>query len=100
VTVRVRVRNAGHRQGAEVVELYVRFPPSAGEPPKVLKAFGKMQLAPGRSGTVMLTLHRHDFAVWSTSRHRWVIPAGRYTLMVGSSSRDIRGTASFWQRGS
>ena len=100
ITVRVRVRNTGSRPGAEVVQLYVGFPADAGEPPKVLKAFAKIQLDTARSGTVTLTIPRHDLAVWSEARNRWVVPTGRYGLMVGSSSRDIRGTASFWQRGS
>ena len=96
----VRVRNSGHREGAEVVQLYVGFPPSAGEPPKVLKAFRKVQLGPGRRATVKLTLDRRDLSVWNEARNRWVSPSGRYRLMVGSSSRDIRATASLWHRGS
>ena len=88
--VKVRVRNTGHREGAEVVQLYVGFPDSAGEPPKVLKAFRKMQLNPGQRATVTLTLDRRDLSVWSEARNRWVSPTGRYRLMVGSSSRDIR----------
>ncbi len=64
----------------------------------MLKAFAKIQLDPARSGTVPLTIPRHDLAVWSEARNRWIVPTGRYSLMVGSSSRDIRGTASFWQR--
>jgi beta-glucosidase len=98
--VKVRVRNTGDREGAEVVQLYVGFPASAGEPPKVLKAFRKVQLDPGKRATVTLTLDRRDLSVWSDTRHGWVSPTGRYRLMVGSSSRDIRSTASVWDRGS
>jgi beta-glucosidase len=97
ITVKVRVRNTGNRQGAEVVELYLAFPPGAEEPPKVLKTFGTVQLDPGSSAAVTLTLDRDDLTVWSEAENRWVIPTGRYNLMVGSSSRDIRSTASFWQ---
>lgn len=98
--VKVRVRNTGDREGAEVVQLYVGFPRGAGEPPKVLKAFRKVQLDPGRRSTVTLTLDRRDLSIWDTGENRWVSPTGRYRLMVGSSSRDIRSTASFWRRGS
>jgi beta-glucosidase len=100
VTAKVRVRNTGHREGADVVQLYVGFPDSAGEPPKVLKAFRKVHLDAGRSATVKLTLDRRDLSVWSEARNGWVSPAGHYRLMVGSSSRDIRATASLWHRGS
>jgi beta-glucosidase len=94
VTVKVRVRNAGARTGAEVVQLYVGFPRRAKEPPKVLKAFRRIQLARRHSATVTLRVKRRDLSVWSTARRRWVTPAGRYRLLVGSSSRDIRATAS------
>lgn len=30
------------------------------------------------------------FAVWDTAKHAWVVPDGKYTLLAGSSSRDIR----------
>jgi len=99
LSARVRVRNTGRRAGAEVVQLYIGYPASAGEPPKVLKAFRKVQLRPGREAQVRLRLDRRDLAVWSDARGRWVVPAGRYTLMVGSSSRDIRATAPVWVRG-
>ena len=85
--------------GAEVVQLYVGFPASAGEPPKVLKAFRKVQLDPGRKANVALTLDRRDLSVWSEAHNGWVTPTGRYTVMVGSSSRDIRLTSSFSRRG-
>jgi beta-glucosidase len=98
--VKVRVRNTGDREGAEVVQLYVGFPPGAGEPPKVLKAFRKVQLDPGQRSTVTLMLDRRDLSVWSEPRDGWVSPSGQYRLMVGSSSRDIRASASFWHRGS
>jgi beta-glucosidase len=97
VTAKVRVRNTGDREGAEVVQLYVGFPPSAGEPPRVLKAFRKVRLDPGQRATVTLSLDRRDLSVW---RGGWVSPAGRYRLMVGSSSRDIRATAAFRHGGS
>src|SRR4051794_3700184 len=81
--VKVRVANTGEREGAETVQLYVGFPARAGEPPKVLKAFRKVQLDPGTRATVTLTLDRRDLSVWDG--HRWVSPSGRYRLMVGSS---------------
>jgi len=98
--VKVRVRNTGDREGAEIVQLYVGFPQGAGEPPKVLKAFRKVQLDPGARSTVTLTLDRRDLSVWNDQQNRWISPSGRYRLMVGSSSRDIRATADLWHSGS
>jgi len=98
VVTKLRVRNTGDVDGAETVQLYVGFPPGAGEPPKVLKAFRKVQLDPGQRATVTLTLDRQDLSVWDSDRGRWVTPGGRYRIMVGSSSRDIRQTAGFTLR--
>ena len=46
------------------MQLYVGFPAAAGEPPKVLRAFRKVQLDPGQRATVTLTLDRRDLSVW------------------------------------
>jgi beta-glucosidase len=32
----------------------------------------------------------HPFGVWDERAQRWRVPAGRYTLRVGTSSRDAR----------
>ncbi|MDE2410152.1 MAG: glycoside hydrolase family 3 C-terminal domain-containing protein [Sphingomonadales bacterium] len=102
-TVTVRLANTGQRAGAEVVQVYLALPaaaPGLPQPPKRLVAFRKLSLAPGRSGTVSITLDpaatNHPFAVWSENRHGWTIPAGRFTVLVGRSSApadlDVAGT--------
>jgi len=91
--VSVRVTNTGTRAGAEVAQLYVGFPSSAGEPPKQLKAFEKVELGRRQSTTVTFRLTRRDLSSWSTRQHRWVTHPGSYRVMIGSSSRDIRTTA-------
>ena len=69
VTVRVEVTNTGDRRGAEVVQCYVAPPTSSRvtRPPKELKAFAKVQLDPGESTTVELTLDARAFAYWDPS---------------------------------
>ena len=47
----VTVKNTGAVHGAEVVQLYLGFPPSAGEPPQVLRGFKKLQISPGAEAT-------------------------------------------------
>jgi beta-glucosidase len=96
VSASFSLKNTGARAGAEVAQVYVGDPAAAGEPPKQLKAFQKVFLTPGQSQTVSVALDPRAFAVWDTSGHAWVVPGGRYTVMVGSSSRDIRlqGTVS------
>jgi beta-glucosidase len=89
-TVSVRVANVGTRAGAEVVQLYLGAPAAAQEPPKQLRGFEKILLKPGESKVVTLTLDKDSFAAWDTETHGWMVHPGTYSVMVGSSSRDIR----------
>jgi beta-glucosidase len=92
VTVDLDVTNTGKRAGQEVVELYVGFPstPTVLQPPRQLKGFAKVVLAPGQTRHVRLELNAHSLVYWDTNTHSWKIIAGTYRIMVGSSSRDIR----------
>lgn len=88
-TVRATVTNVGRRAGAEIAQLYVGFPPGAGEPPRQLKAFVKTTLRPGQSRRVRFNLTRRDFSVWNTDAHRWRQHPGCYRIRVGRSSADL-----------
>jgi beta-glucosidase len=91
VTVSLNVTNTGTALGAEVVQLYVGMPSTAvPEPPKWLKGFQKLSLAPGETGQVQLTLNERSFSYWDVNSSRWAVVPGTYEIMVGSSSRDIR----------
>jgi beta-glucosidase len=90
VTVRARITNTGKQEGAEVVQLYLGGPAAAGEPPKQLKGFEKILLKPGESKVVTMKLDMNSLAAWDTETHAWKVYPGSYSLMVGSSSRDIR----------
>ncbi len=91
VTVRMGVTNTGARPGAEVVQCYVAPPPSprVTRPPKELKAFAKVQLDPGESTTVELTLDARAFAYWHPVDEEWRVDPGTYELHVGRSSADV-----------
>jgi beta-glucosidase len=89
VDVEVDVTNTGRRAGAEVAQAYLTFPPSAGEPPRQLKAFAKVYLRPGERRHVRLTLDQRAFAVWDTAAQDWTTVTGRYRVSVGDSSRNL-----------
>ena len=93
----VTVTNEGSVAGREVVQLYLRFPATAGEPPLVLRSFGRTGLLqPGASELVQLDLSAHDLAIWDEGVARsWVPAIGEYVAHVGASSRDLRLDASF-----
>jgi beta-glucosidase len=80
----MRVSNTGKRPGAEVVECYLEFPASAGEPPRQLRAFRDVDLGAGKSTTVHLALTRSAFEIFQNGRFE--VPSGSFTALVGSSS--------------
>jgi beta-glucosidase len=97
ITVKVTVKNTGPVAGKEVVQLYLSAPAkSMDKPENELKAFAKtMLLAPGQSQFMIFTLHTSDLASFNTAQSAWVADAGEYKVKVGSSSRQIKGTATF-----
>lgn len=86
-TVSVDVKNSGAVAGAEVVQVYVTFPDTAGEPPRQLKGFEKKLLQAGQSATLTLDLDERAFQIWQGA---WARPNGDFKVEVGASSADIR----------
>lgn len=85
------VKNTGKREGAEVVQVYVApIAAKVDRPVKELKAFDKVELAPGKSKKVTLTLRQEDFAYFDEHLHDFIADAGDYEILVGASCDDIR----------
>ncbi|KAL4805784.1 glycosyl hydrolase family 3 C-terminal domain-containing protein [Aspergillus unguis] len=89
VRVAVSVKNTGPAFGKEVVQLYVRFPEAAGEPPRLLKGFEKVSLHVGESVTVSFALSREDLSIWDVNRRRWALVPGEYGFLVGRSETTV-----------
>ena len=87
--------NTGGRTGAEVPQLYLGFPPAAGEPPKLLKGFQRISLSPGQTQHVTFNLDWEDLANWDATAHGWIVTPGVFQVLVGAASRDIRLTGTF-----
>ncbi len=96
--VRANVRNTGKRAGTEVVQVYVGFPEDAGEPPKQLKAFRKVTLAPGAALDLELPLEPEALQIWDADADAWITAPGTYRVMVGTSSGDIVATKTLNRR--
>jgi len=88
-TVTATVANTGSRAGTEVVQVYVGAPAGLGEPPRQLKHFQRVTLAPGQAQTVSFTVTARDLAYWNTGTSAWTTPAGTYQIIVGNSSRNL-----------
>jgi len=94
-TVKLSVTNNGQVAGAEVVQLYVHDGHAAVKrPEKELKAFEKVFLKPGQTKTVTLALPAESFKYYDEGKKQWVLAPGKFDLLVGSSSRDIRQTGT------
>lgn len=72
VTVSLDVKNTGHREGAEVAELYVsESHPSVPRPVKELKGFAKVNLQPAETKRVTLKLDRRAFSFYDVKKGDW-----------------------------
>lgn len=90
IRVSCTLRNNGNRDGAEVVQLYIRdCISSVTTPVKALKGFEKVFLKKGESRRVEIRVPMRDLALWNEQMQRVVEP-GRFDVFVGSSSKDIR----------
>ncbi len=96
IKVAVDVANVGKLAGAEVVQLYVHdVKSSLVRPAKELKAFTKVFLRPGEKRKVELRLDERSFAFYDPHKKAWVAEPGKFEVLVGGSSRDIRLKKSF-----
>jgi beta-glucosidase len=92
VTVEADITNTGRVTGAEIAQLYVGIPSTAGvpEPPQQLAGFQKVLLRSGQTRHITFTLDARALRHWDTASHRWRVGAGTYRLLVGGGSRDVR----------
>ncbi|SBU95866.1 beta-glucosidase [Streptomyces sp. Ncost-T6T-1] len=93
--VAVTVANTGPRAGREVVQIYSTGPAgsSVARPPRELRGFASVTLAPGESREVVVHVSRDDLAHYSEREGGWRVEGGEYGIEAGSSSRDIRQSA-------
>jgi beta-glucosidase len=101
LTVMYTITNTGSRQGAEASQVYLTLPAVAGQPSKRLVGFQKVDLMPGTSQLVTITIDssasNHPFSYWVPDNDEpvtgwgngsWSTASGDYTVHVGTSSAD------------
>jgi len=90
VQVSVDVTNTGSRKGDEVVQLYLKDEVSSVTTYEYdLRGFERVNLAPGEKKTVQFTLHPDDLAILDKNMN-WTVEPGKFMVMIGSSSVDIK----------
>ena len=96
ITVTIPITNSGNREGAEVVQLYIMdMESSLPRPLKELKGFKKVNLAPGETVKVNFTIGKEALSFYTPERHEWVVEPGKFQILVGTASDDIRSSATF-----
>jgi beta-glucosidase len=90
VRVGFDVSNTGTRSGAEVAQVYVgdkhaKVP----RPVKELKGFARVELNPGETKHVQVTLDRRAFSYYDVKNHGWTVAPGDFDIYVARSSAEI-----------
>jgi beta-glucosidase len=94
-TVSFVVKNTGARAGREIAQVYASLPASAGEPPKRLVGWDVVELKPGESKTVRVSIDPMLLSVFDASTHAWRLTPGQYVIRVGGSSATLPLTSTF-----
>ena len=94
-TVAARVTNTSSRSGPAMLQLYLTSPAAAQEPPKQLKGYATVNLAPGQSSLVLFRLGASDLAYYNQNSNKFTVAPGCYTVLIGTSSTELHHTASF-----
>ncbi len=89
VRVNFRVKNTGNRSGAEIAEVYAALPEAAGEPPKRLVGWNKVNLNAGESKDVAVEIDTEYLSIFNVERDAWQLIPGTYTFLVGGSSQSL-----------
>jgi len=95
VEISFDVKNVGDKKGDEVVQLYIQDEvASVTRPAMELKGFKRVTLEPGEKKRVTFRLSVDQLAFYD-QHMRFVVEPGRFKVMIGSSSEDIRLSGHF-----
>lgn len=95
IDISFKIKNTGQKKGDEIVQLYIRDNYSSVTTyEKVLRGFDRISLEQGEVKEISFTLTPQDLGLWN-KQNQFVVEPGTFSVMVGSSSQDIRLTGSF-----
>ena len=87
VTITFSLKNTGAFDSDEVAQLYVSFPGSGVERPRIaLKGFQRVHIPKGQTREVAIPLKAEDLKYWDEAQHQFVLKKGKVDFFVGTSS--------------
>lgn len=90
LTVSLDITNTGTVAGKEIVQLYVSdHTHTTIRPKKELKNFMKIELQPGETKRISMTLDKRSFSWYNPKISDWDLATGQYNIQIGKSSSDI-----------
>ncbi len=85
------IKNAGKYDGDDVAQIYYRHVDSKVEQPKlVLCGFARVNVKRGESQTVTVEVPTQRLRYWDTETKQYVVEPGKYEILIGAASDDIR----------
>lgn len=91
ILVKFHVTNIGKKDGAEIAQVYVNDESATVERPNIeLKGFSKVYVKAGETKEIDIKLNKSSLAFYDVILKRWKAESGKYNILVGSASDDIR----------
>lgn len=96
ISFSIDIKNTGNRDGAEIVQLYIKdIKSSLPRPVKELKGFEKVFLKAGESKNVTFTINKDALSFFDADKHEWVAEKGDFEALIGTSATDIKTSVKF-----
>ncbi len=92
LTAEVTITNTGKREGDEVAQLYLSFPPVAGAPLRALRGLKRVHLKGGESQKVQFELRDRDLSMVTESGVP-IIAEGKYSVSIGGGQPNTEAPA-------
>ncbi len=91
VEVTFTLKNTGPVDGTEIAQIYIQdIESSYPRPVKELKGFKKVFLKAGGKKEIKIILNSKAFSYWNPDMKQWYAEPGKFKILVGSSSDNIR----------
>ncbi|AOW10269.1 glycoside hydrolase family 3 N-terminal domain-containing protein [Flavobacterium gilvum] len=95
ISMQIKIQNTGQYDADEVAQVYIEYPKMDRMPLKELKAFKRVSITKRNSQNITLEIPLEELQKWDEVQKKFQIYEGKYTVKIGSNSRDTQLEASF-----